>query len=207
MAFQFAARIYPIIDVTAAAHRPTIELAMAVLSAGAPLIQLRAKALPTGLFLKLAMALRGLTVRFGAVLIINDRLDIAIAAEADGIHLGQDDLPPVEARRLLGAGKIIGFSTHSVEQVVAADRSGAVDYLGFGPIYETRSKGGADPVQGLDGLRLARAASRLPIAAIGGVTRACLDEVFAAGASSAAMIGEIAAATDPQALLSEMLRT
>ena len=127
----------------------------------------------------------------GAVLIINDRVDVALALGADGIHLGQTDLPVRAARRLLGPSAIIGYSTHNLEQVKAA-LDLPLDYLAFGPIFETRSKLNPDPVAGLEGLRAAKAlAGELPLVAIGGIAPSNVADALAAGADSLAIISAL----------------
>lgn len=194
--FTFPARLYPIVDTLGDPGRSHVELAEAILAAGVPLLQLRVKGEPTGHFVELARAVKALADRHGARLIINDRCDVAQLVDAAGVHLGQDDLPVAAARQLLGAGKLIGFSTHNLEQAAAAMREGSADYLGFGPIFATTSKDRPDPMQGLDGLRRMRAVVTLPVVAIGGITSATVHEVLAAGADAVAMIGEIVRATD-----------
>jgi thiamine-phosphate pyrophosphorylase len=114
------------------------------------------------------------------------------------VHLGQDDLPPAAARAILGPDKVIGFSSHNLDQVDAAIREGGIDYLAFGPIFATASKRDPDPLQGLAALAAARARCPLPLVAIGGITQATLAEVLAAGADAVALIGAIAGAADPR---------
>lgn len=133
--------------------------------------------------------------RSGAAFIVNDHPDIAMAVDADGVHLGQDDLPVEVARKLMGGSRIIGVSTHSVEQARAAQSAGA-DYIGFGPIFMTRTKD-AGPRQGIEGLRQVRKAVTLPVIAIGGINSGNLDEVLRAGADGVAVISAILAAPDP----------
>ena len=129
-----------------------------------------------------------------AAFIVNDHPDIAMAVEADGVHLGQDDLPVEEARKLMGGSRIIGVSTHSVEQARAAQSAGA-DYIGFGPIFTTKTKD-AGARQGIEGLRQVRKAVTLPVIAIGGINGGNLDEVLRAGADGVAVISAILAAPD-----------
>ena len=127
----------------------------------------------------------------GARIIINDRVDISLVLRADGVHLGQDDLPPEHAREILGPGAIIGFSTHSVEQAVAAALL-PIDYIAIGQIFASDTKDNADPVVGLEGLHDVREAiGDFPLAAIGGITLANLADVFDAGADSAAIIAAL----------------
>ena len=196
MPFSFPARLYPIIDTLGDPQRSHLDLARAVLAAGTPLLQLRVKHEPTGRFVELARAVKAEADRHGALLLINDRADIAKLVNAAGVHLGQDDLPVHAAREILGPRAIIGFSTHTLAQAEAAAREGLADYLGFGPIYATSSKDNPDPVQGLDGLRAVRRQLQMPLVAIGGITAATIADVLAAGADAVAMIGEIVRATD-----------
>ena len=128
-------------------------------------------------------------------LIINDRVDIALALSASGAHLGQYDLPPAAARELLGEQAIIGFSTHNIEQAIEAARL-PVDYIAIGPIFETKSKENPDPVVGLEGLRRVRQlVGQIPLVAIGGIRQENIREVLAAGADSVAVISLLL--TDP----------
>jgi thiamine-phosphate pyrophosphorylase len=214
--FRFPDRLYPIVSLAPVASParatrkrspdPTLlELAEAVLAAGPRLIQLRAKGLPTGELVDLARRIKALCDHHGAALIINDRADVARLVDAAGVHLGQTDLAPQAARRILGPAKVIGYSTHSLAQLEAAVAAGAADYLAFGPIFPTGSKDDPDPVQGLPALREVRRACPLALVAIGGITRATLAEVLAAGADAAAVIGAIAAAADPARATRELL--
>lgn len=142
-----------------------------------------------------ARALQQAAREVGALLIVNDRCDLAMAVDADGVHLGQEDLPITYARRLLGPDKIIGLSTHTVAQVREAV-SGQPDYIGFGPIFSTSTKTDHDPVVGLKGLREVRALTRLPMFAIGGITVESSRDVMAAGANGVAVISAILKAPD-----------
>ena len=131
----------------------------------------------------------------GGVFIVNDRADVARAVDADGVHVGQDDLPVESARALVGPGKLIGYSTHVLEQVREADRSTA-DYIAFGPIFPTASKENPDAVVGLEGLAEARKATRKPLVAIGGITLENARAVIEAGADSVAVIRGLLGAAD-----------
>jgi thiamine-phosphate pyrophosphorylase len=204
MGFVFPSCLYVIVDPAGVAGRNHLELARAALAAGVPLLQLRMKHADTREFIDCARAMRALCTQQGAKFLVNDRVDIAVLVDADGVHLGQDDLSPSLARHWLGKEKIIGWSTHNLAQAKAAQVAGLVDYIGVGPIFPTSTKERPDPVLGLDGLREIRAAVDLPIAAIGGITPETAREVLAAGADAVAMIGAIAHAPDPAALLKEL---
>jgi thiamine-phosphate pyrophosphorylase len=183
---------YAIVD-PAGGHDP-IELARILLDAGARILQLRLKEWSARDFLAAARPIAKLCRDRGAIFIVNDRCDIALLADADGVHLGQRDLPLEAGRRLMGPQKIIGISTSSVELARAAEAGGA-DYIGFGPMYA----GGLKNIQrgrGLDNLRAVRAAVKLPIVAIGGITEAAVGEVLAAGADAAAIITDVVKAPD-----------
>lgn len=146
--------------------------------------------------LRIARMARRVCDHAGAALIVNDRIDIALAADADGVHLGQSDLPIEDARRISG-DLWIGVSTHDVAQVRAACDGGA-DYLGFGPVFATTTKERPDPVQGIAGLRAAVAAARgRPVVAIGGITAASVADLYAAGADALCAIGAVNGARDP----------
>jgi thiamine-phosphate pyrophosphorylase len=168
-----------------------------LIEGGAAFIQLREKHLsPREFYGEAEEALRVARAR-GAKLIVNDRADIALALGADGVHLGQDDMPPEAARALLGEGALIGFSTHSVEQAIAAARL-PVDYVAVGPVFATTSKENPDPVVGLEGLRRVReSVGRVPVVAIGGVTRENAPAALASGADSVAVISALLAPENP----------
>ncbi len=166
---------------------PTLETALA---AGVRAIQLREKDLPASKLLHLALELRELTRRYGARLLINDRIDVALAVDACGVHLGGHSLPASIARKILGPEKLIGVSTHSLDEIQCAAEQGA-DFVTFGPVYATASKlPFGDPV-GLNALQHACATSPLPLFALGGVTAERLGEIRAAGCKRVACIGAI----------------
>ena len=200
-------RIYPITD-RRLSGLPHAEQVRELIAGGAGLIQLREKKLSPREFLREAATALTIARGHGVPLIINDRVDIAMAVGAAGVHLGQDDLPPKAARRLLGNQAIIGFSTHDVEQArLASDLP--IDYLAVGPIFETSTKEMPDPVIGLEGLRQVRLLIRgLPLVAIGGITIHNAREVFEAGADSVAVIGALFVKPREISLrLKEMLET
>jgi len=184
-----------ITDATLVPGRDHVAIAKAALSAGADMIQLRDKTGELGSLLVQARAIQALCRSSGAIFIVNDRLDLALAAGADGAHVGQDDLPAEAARRLLGPGRILGVSTHDRDQAEVAQARGA-DYIGFGPMFRTGTKDTGYTPRGPDMLREVRAAVSLPILAIGGITLENVADVIAAGATAPAVISAIVAAPD-----------
>ena len=187
---------------TSGGHDP-VELARMLLEAGARIMQLRLKEASSREFLKAARTIVTLGRAHGAIVIVNDRADIAKLAGADGVHVGQDDLTLAETRAMMGSRAIVGVSTHSVEQARAAAAGGA-DYIGFGAIYTGGLKNVRDP-QGLARLRAVRAAVSLPIVAIGGITEATMPQVIAAGADAAAIISDVVHAPDLTAKVKALL--
>jgi thiamine-phosphate pyrophosphorylase len=167
----------------------------ALLAAGVQLIQLRDKHASSGDLYESAQRVGECVRKAGGIFIVNDRADLARAVDADGVHVGQDDLPVESARALVGPGKLIGFSTHVLEQVREADRSTA-DYVAFGPIFPTASKENPDAVVGLGGLIEARKATRKPLVAIGGITLENARAVIEAGADSIAVIRGLVGTAD-----------
>lgn len=189
-------RLYPITDRSLSGLSHAGQVAR-LCEGGARLVQLREKHLSPREFYREAEEALRVARSFGAKLIINDRADVALALAADGVHLGQEDLPPEAARSLLGEGVVIGFSTHGVAQ--AAEAAGLpVDYVAIGPVFATSSKERPDPVVGLEGVRRAReAVGSVPLVAIGGITAESAPEVLEAGADSVALIGALLAVADP----------
>jgi thiamine-phosphate pyrophosphorylase len=176
-------------------------LAAACLRGGARLLQLRAKSMPGDAFLATASALVQLARRHQARLIVNDRADIARLAQADGVHVGQEDLAPAAVRRLLGDAAIVGLSTHTTEQVDRALLE-PVSYVAIGPVFATATKATGYDKVGLETVREAarRANARgLPLVAIGGITLDTAASVLEAGAASVAVIGDLVAGGDPEA--------
>jgi thiamine-phosphate pyrophosphorylase len=153
--------------------------------------------------LQQAHALRQLCSRYGALFLVNDRIDIALAVDADGVHLGQGDLPPALARQLLGPEKLIGRSTHALAQLQQAMRDGC-DYVGVGPVNATPTKPGREPV-GLDYVRQAASESAIPFFAIGGIERANLQSVLDTGATQVAVVRAITEAADPAQAARDLL--
>jgi thiamine-phosphate pyrophosphorylase len=191
---QLPSRLYLIVD-RKVSDKPPEEMTYAALMAGGLWIQYREKEKSRNHIYEEARKLRRLTSRYGATFIVNDHADIALAVEADGVHLGQDDLPLREARKIMEE-KIIGISTHSAAEALDAAAGGA-DYIGFGPLFFTRTKEAGEP-KGLEMLRKIRGDVHIPIVAIGGISRNTVEALFAAGAdavavASAILIGDISA--------------
>jgi len=180
-------------DRNATAGRDLGDVVAAALDAGLPAVQLRDRDLPGRPLLALAERLRLLTARAGALLLVNDRVDVAVAAGADGVHLGGASMPVDVARRLLPPGALVGVSTHAVPEVAAA----TADFAFFGPVHATPSKAAFRPPQGVARLREAVAVARIPVLAIGGITRPHIPDLRAAGAAGVAVIRAILSADDP----------
>jgi len=186
--------------------RTVATIVRQALTGGAPIIQLREKELPAREVFELALELRRITREAGALFIVNDRVDIAAASGADGVHLGQDDLPVAAARRLLGAGALVGISARTVEQARRAERDGA-DYLGVGPVYDARStKPDALEAQGVELIRTVGTGSDLPIVAIGGISAGRAAAPVRAGAAGVAVISAVVAADDVAGAARELRR-
>ena len=186
---------------------PILEAAAQVISGGADVLQLREKELGDRELLRMARELRRMTRQAGAGLVVNDRPDLARLADADGVHLGQEDLPVAAARKVLSPRQIVGVSTHSIEQARKAAADGA-DYIGAGPVYPTATKGYAEGV-GLECLRGISAGVSVPILAIGGITLSRAGEVLAAGGKAQvaiAVCGAILGADDIEAATAQFKR-
>ncbi|MBI1976658.1 MAG: thiamine phosphate synthase [Candidatus Omnitrophica bacterium] len=189
-----APRLYVILDRKSQKGRSFLETAELAINGGADVIQLRDKEAATREFIKEGTSLRELTRRRGVLLIVNDRVEAAAALNADGVHLGQDDLPIEAARKILGHGKIIGKSTHSLEQALEAEREGA-DYIGVGPVFATPTK----PLYPAVGLGLVSEVSRrikIPFVAIGGVGLENIRQVLDSGAVNIAVVRSVVGAED-----------
>jgi thiamine-phosphate pyrophosphorylase len=189
--------LYVILDRGPAGDRNLAPLLEAVLEGGCRVVQLREKTMPLGDLYPVARALRKRCREAGCLFIVNDRVDLALAVEADGVHVGQDDLPAREARRLLSPGMILGVSTHDENQARRARDDGA-DYVAVGSMFPTGSKAGFRLV-GPDLVRRVRPEIRVPLVAIGGVTTDNVAEVIRAGADAVAVISAVCAAPDPAA--------
>lgn len=176
--------------------RPMIEVMEEAIQGGCDIIQLRDKKSPRREVLAKAKALRELTLRYGVTFIVNDYIDIALAVDADGIHLGQDDLPLADARKIVGR-KIIGISTHAIEEARQAERDGA-DYIGVGPVFPTKSKEDVVAPVTTSYVRQVAAEITIPFVAIGGIKLHNVDQVLEAGARRICAISEIVGSPDIQ---------
>jgi thiamine-phosphate pyrophosphorylase len=177
------------------------EFARELVAGGATLLQLREKNASAREILRWARELRRVLPN-EVVLILNDRADLAVAAQVNGVHVGQDDIPPEAARRISGNRKLLGISTHNMEQLAAAQQTSA-NYLAVGPVFTTTSKNKPDPTIGIEGLRQARASTREPLIAIGGITLQNCQSVIEAGADSVAVISELL--PDPRNVTAQFL--
>lgn len=204
-------RLYAILDIdclaglhtgTAISSMQVADYAKALVAGGVTLLQYRAKSLSAREMLSHSRELKRI-LSPSVKLVMNDRADLSLAAGFDGVHLGQDDLSPEGARKVVGEQHWIGVSTHNVEQLGIADTSPA-DYLAIGPIFGTQSKQNPDPIVGLEGLRAARKATSKPLVAIGGITRQNGRSVIDAGADSVAVISDLV--NDPRRSAEEFLR-
>lgn len=189
--------LYLVTDRRTARGRSLEEVVRDAVEGGVTVVQLREKDASTRDFLELAVGLKAVTGRSGVPLIINDRVDIALACRADGVHLGQDDMNCRVAREIVGSRRIIGVSVSSVEEAVEAEANGA-DYLGVSPIFDTPTKTDTPPATGLDGLSGIRRAVRLPLVAIGGINLANAAAVIRHGADGIAVVSAIMANPEPR---------
>jgi len=197
----FDPRLYLVIGEADCAGRPLGEVLRAAVEGGVTLVQLREKSLPHETFVRRAREVRALLAPSGVPLIINDNLEVALEAEADGLHLGQDDVKPASARANLGPKAILGLSVGSLHELEASDLS-CCDYVGCGPVYATGTKSDAGDAIGPEGLkqvaREVRARSGLPSVAIGGIQEKRLPELIGSGAAGVAVVSAIAGAPDPR---------
>jgi thiamine-phosphate pyrophosphorylase len=190
-------RLHILTDTVLQTRFSHLELARMAIKGGTDTIQFRQKVGATQEMIEIVRQLKQLCLDSGVTLIVNDRVDVAIAAEADGVHLGQDDFPIRLARKLLGKSRIIGGSAATLEEAQKCLAEGA-DYIGFGPVYPTTSKADADPVTGIKLLKQAVEIISLPIIAIGGISVENTPEVMGAGAQGIAVISAVCCQEDPE---------
>ena len=196
--------LYLILDPSVSPTRSLSDALRQAAQVGVKIVQYRNKTASMKEAYEEVLSLRKLVVDLGVLFMVNDRCDLALAVDADGVHLGQGDLPLDLARKVMGPDKLVGISTHNPDQVRAAS-AGKPDYLGFGPIFKPGSKQDYDPVVGIDGLRSIRGLTSLPIFAIGGITVENVGEVMKAGANGVAVISAILKAPDIKQAVSGFL--
>lgn len=194
---MFDYSLYLVTDRTLSLGRSTVEVVRAAIRGGVSCVQLREKGCSTREFMDEARLLKALLAGTGVPLFINDRLDVALAVGADGVHLGQNDLAIADARRLVGNRMIIGISAESVADAIRAEAEGA-DYIGASPVFITPTKTDTAPPLGLDGLRAIRRAVQLPLVAIGGINANNAAQVLRAGADGLAVVSAIVSAPCPR---------
>lgn len=195
---RFDPRLYLVVGQDAVARGTLCDLVQAAVRGGVTMVQLREKSLPQDREIALARELKALLAPLDVPLIINDHVEVARAADADGVHLGQDDEAPGRVRDLLGPGKILGFSAGNPLEAERVDPR-IMDYVGVGPVYPTGSKADAGPAIGLEGLKQLRAILELPLVAIGGIGPASASEVMTSGVEGVAVVSAICGAGDPEA--------
>ena len=196
--------VYLVTDRELARGRTTLEIARAAIRGGVSCIQLREKMCSTREFIDESLAIRSLLARHGIPLIINDRVDVALAVKADGIHLGQKDMPCRMARQIIPESMIVGISVESLDDAIAAQKDGA-DYLGVSPIYPTPTKTDTAQALGLEGLRSIRSEVDLPLVGIGGLNADNAAAVIYNGADGVAVVSAIVAADDPEAATRDLI--
>jgi thiamine-phosphate pyrophosphorylase len=197
--------LYVILDPSCSPTRPLVDILKEAAEAGVRLFQYRNKSASMKEAYGEALELRRAASECDVTFIVNDRCDLASAVDADGVHVGQDDLPYEYARRIMGPHKLIGLSTHNPEQVMEADKL-KPDYIGFGPIFKPGSKRDHDPVVGIQGLTMVRPLTSLPVFAIGGITVQNAEAVFKAGADGVAVISAIMNAADVKQVVGTFIR-
>lgn len=197
--------LYLVTDRPLSLGRPLEEIVAEAVAGGVTMVQLREKEAPTGEFVALAKSLKALLAPLGVPLIINDRVDVALAADADGVHIGQSDMSYEDARRLLGGDKIIGLSVENFDDLAVANTLD-VDYVGISPVYGTPTKSDTAEPFGLEGLRKAVAMSVHPTVAIGGMNASTIGEVMAAGTDGVAVVSAICSAPSPRKAAQELLK-
>ena len=198
-------RLYVILDIEICRQYEDIaEIARQAISGGADILQLRAKSLPDRQILKIGRVIKSLAQKSNTLFVLNDRADLAQIIDADGVHLGQQDLPVKDARKILGAHKIVGLSTHSAEEADAAEKEGA-DYIAIGPIFRTATKPKATPL-GPEIIARIRDKVRVPFVAVGGINLGNLEQVLACGAQGVAVCRAIITAKDVRAATKEFRR-
>jgi thiamine-phosphate pyrophosphorylase len=189
--------LYLVTDPDLVGDRPLLEVVAAAIRGGVSIVQYRDKQAHTRAMVQTAGALVQLCRQMGVRLLVNDRVDVALAVDADGVHVGQEDMPVALARKLLGPDRLLGVSVHNAAEVRQAEQDGA-DHLSVSPVFATPTKPGHRPPLGLDGVRALSAMSRLPLIAIGGIQLNNAAQVISAGARGICVVSAIVAAADPE---------
>lgn len=180
-----------------------IEIAKKAIKGGADIIQLRDKILPTAELIKIAIKISALCVKHNVLFLVNDRVDVAMVSGVDGVHLGKEDIPVTEARKLLGKNKIIGGTAHTLQEAILREKEGA-DYIGFGHIYPTKTKYKPEKAKGTELLRKVVRRLSIPVIAIGGISPQNIEEVISTGVHGVAVIGSVLKSTNPVKTLKEL---
>ncbi|MHA1248986.1 MAG: thiamine phosphate synthase [Candidatus Helarchaeota archaeon] len=197
-------KLYLVTDRRFAVDRNFNDIIIEAIAGGVTVVQLREKNIETREFYNKAIELKAILKEYNIPLIINDRVDIAYASDADGVHLGQSDLPIKYAREILGKNKIIGLSVNTVKQAIEAEKSGA-DYIAISPVFPTPTKVDIDPPVGLEGIPIIRESVNIPIVGIGGINKNNAKKVIEAGCDGVAVVSAIMGAKDPKLAASELL--
>lgn len=195
--------LYLVTDRGLSRGRGIVDIVRTALAGGVTCVQLREKQASTRDFLAEAKTVRALLRGSGVPLVINDRIDVALAVDADGVHLGQTDMPLADARRIVGKAMFIGISAECVEHAIQAERAGA-DYVGVSPVFATPTKTDTAPALGLEGIKAMRAAVSIPLVGIGGITQDNAASVIRAGCDGAAVVSSIVSALDPMRAAAEL---
>lgn len=205
MAMQVNYSLYLVTDRHLSKGRSIVDIVAAAVAGGVSCVQLREKHLATREMVAVARALVGLLRPMGIPLIVNDRVDVTMAADADGVHLGQNDMHIDDAKRILGPRRIVGISAESVEDAVRAEREGA-DYIGISPVFATATKADIAEPLGLAGVRRIRSEVALPLVGIGGISDVNATEVVRAGADGVAVVSAIVSADSPECAARQLLQ-
>lgn len=205
MAMQVNYSLYLVTDRHLSKGRSIVDIVAAAVAGGVSCVQLREKHLATREMVAVARALVGLLRPMGIPLIVNDRVDVTMAADADGVHLGQNDMHIDDAKRILGPRRIVGISAESVEDAVRAEREGA-DYIGISPVFATATKADIAEPLGLAGVRRIRSEVALPLVGIGGISDVNATEVVRAGADGVAVVSAIVSAESPECAARQLLQ-
>ncbi len=202
--------LYTIIDTSYVSLEDIKGVSEQIIEGGAKIVQLRAKELGSADMLRAARVIREVTRSHDALFLVNDRIDIALLSGADGVHIGDEDISPQEARQLLGKGRLIGYSTHNqqeAELTAGLAGKGFIDYISCGPVFATRTKKDARAVVGIEGLKKVRAATKLPLVAIGGLTEENLQEVLNTDIDAVAVISDLLLAQEISAKTKQLIET